>query len=144
SEIWADIDTARTSFGREGLVSSVTVKLESLTKYDEFKAAIENEKQLGLEAMRESVYFQKQSEGTTMFVTVMGVIISILFSVGAMIGAMITMYAAVAQRQREVGTLRALGFSRISILFSFLVEALVLALIGGAFGAAAAVLMAFV
>jgi putative ABC transport system permease protein len=144
SEVWADIDTVRTSFGREGLVSSVTVKLESKTKYDVFEAAIETDKQLGLEAMRESVYYEKQSEDTRMFVMALGLVIAVLFSMGAMIGAMITMYAAVSQRRREVGTLRALGFSRASILMSFVFEAVLLALAGGLLGALGATAMSFV
>lgn len=144
SEVWADIDTVRTSFGREGLVSSVTVKLESKLKYDAFAAAVGTDKQLGLEAMRESVYYEKQSEDTQKFVTYLGVVIAVLFSAGAMIGAMITMYAAVSQRRREVGTLRALGFSRASILISFVLEAVLLALAGGLFGVLAATAMSFV
>lgn len=144
SEVWADIDTVRTSFGREGLVSSVTVKLESKLKYDAFAAAVGTDKQLGLEAMRESVYYEKQSEDTQKFVTYLGVVIAVLFSAGAMIGAMITMYAAVSQRRREVGTLRALGFSRASILISFVIEAVLLALAGGLFGVLAAMAMSFV
>jgi putative ABC transport system permease protein len=144
SEVWADVDTVRTSFGREGLVSSVTAQLESPTKLDGFETAVENDKQLGLEAMRQDKYFEKASEGTTTFITAMGVVIAIVFSIGAMIGAVITMYAAVAQRQREIGTLRALGFSRVAILGSFLLEAVMLALVGGALGAAAAACMGFV
>jgi putative ABC transport system permease protein len=144
SEVWADLETVRSSFGREGVVSSVTVKLESASKFDAFAATVSSDKQLGLEALRENAYFAKQSEDTTEFITAMGMIISVLFSVGAMIGAMITMYAAVSQRRREVGTLRALGFSRAAILFSFLLEAFLLALVGGALGAAAATLMGFV
>jgi putative ABC transport system permease protein len=144
SEVWADIDTVRTSFGREGLVSSVTVKLESASKLDAFESAVETDKQLGLEAMRESVFYEKASEGTTQFVTVFGMVIAVLFSFGAMIGAMITMYAAVAQRRREVGTLRALGFSSPAILLSFLLEAVLLALAGGVLGALAASAMSLV
>jgi putative ABC transport system permease protein len=144
SEIWADIDTVRTSFGREGLVSSVTVKLESRGQFDVFAAAVGTDKQLGLEAMRESAYYEKQSEDTRKFVTYFGVVIAVLFSAGAMIGAMITMYAAVSQRRREVGTLRALGFSRFSILMSFVLEAVILALVGGVVGALAATAMSLV
>lgn len=144
SEVWADIDTVRTSFGREGLVSSVTVKLESAGKLDAFEAAVETDKQLGLEALRESAYYEKQSEGTTQFVTILGTVTAVLFSIGAMIGAMITMYAAVSQRRREVGTLRALGFSKSAILMSFLLEAVLLALVGGGVGALAATAMSLV
>lgn len=144
SEIWTDIDTVRTSFGREGLYSSVTVKLESPSKYDGFESAVENDKQMGLEAFRENAYYEKQSEGTSIFITALGIIVALFFSVGAMIGAMITMYAAVAQRAREIGTLQALGFSRFSVLCSFLLESTLLALLGGALGALAALCMSFV
>ena len=138
SEVWADVDTVRTSFGRPGLVSSVTVQLAGSTKFEAFKAAIESDRQILLEAIRESSYYEKQSEGTSLFVAALGVVIALFFSVGAMIGASITMYAAVAQRQREIGTLQALGFSRMSILLSFLLESFVLALGGGAVGVVAA------
>ena len=138
SEVWADVDTVRTSFGRPGLVSSVTVQLAGSTKFEAFKAAIESDRQILLEAIRESSYYEKQSEGTSLFVAALGVVIALFFSVGAMIGASITMYAAVAQRQREIGTLQALGFSRMSILLSFLLESFVLTLGGGAVGVVAA------
>ncbi len=134
SEVWADIDTVRTSFGRGSSSSSVTVLLESPAAYDSFAAYVENDKQLGLEPSKESVYYDKQSEGTSLFITSLGAIIAFFFSVGAMIGAMITMYGAVAQRSKEVGTLRALGFSRGAVLLSFLFESSVLALIGGIIG----------
>ncbi|MFZ5890799.1 MAG: ABC transporter permease [Myxococcota bacterium] len=143
SEVWADIDTVRSAFGRDGLNSSVTVRLESPLKYDVFKATMEGDKQLGLEALRESEYYKKQSSGTSIFITAVGAVISIFFSFGAMIGAVITMLAAVAQRQREIGTLRALGFSRGSILFSFLLEAVLLALVGGVLGIIGALGMSF-
>jgi putative ABC transport system permease protein len=134
SEVWADIDAVRNSFGRGSSSSSATVVLDSSAAYDAFAAYIENDKQLGLEPMRESVYYDKQSEGTSVFITALGAIIAFFFSVGAMIGAMITMYGAVAQRSKEVGTLRALGFSRGAVLLSFLFESVVLATIGGLLG----------
>jgi putative ABC transport system permease protein len=135
SEIWCDVDTLRSTFGREGLVSSVLVQLESPTKFDAFRAAMEHDKQLGLQAYREDEYYEKQSEGTSIFISAIGILVSLFFSIGAMIGATITMYAAVSQRSREIGTLQALGFSRFSVLVAFLFEAVVLALIGGALGA---------
>jgi putative ABC transport system permease protein len=134
SEVWADIETVRNSFGRGSSSSSVTVLLDSPQSYDGFAAYVENDKQLGLEPLKESVYYDKQSEGTSLFITILGSIIAFFFSVGAMIGAMITMYGAVAQRAKEVGTLRALGFSRGAVLLSFLFESIVLALIGGVIG----------
>jgi putative ABC transport system permease protein len=144
SEVWADLDTVRASFGREGAVSSVRARLASESAFDAFKLAVEEDKQLGFQATRETEYYEKQSEGTSIFVTALGSIIAFFFSVGAMIGAMITMYASIANRQREIGTLRALGFSRRSILFSFLLESLLLSLIGGAVGAVAAIAMSTV
>ena len=134
SEVWADIETVRSSFGRGSSSSSVTVVLDSPAAYDGFAAYVENDKQLGLEPFREPVYYEKQSEGTSIFITIMGVSIAFFFSVGAMIGAMITMYGAVSQRSKEVGTLRALGFSRGAVLLSFLFESSALALIGGVIG----------
>ena len=143
SEVWADLDTARSSFGREGLVSSVTVRLDSPAKFDAFRATMESDKQLGLEALLETAYYEKQSEGTSIFILALGIVISLFFAVGATFGAVITMYAAVSQRQREIGTLRALGFSRSSILFSFLLESCLLALAGGVLGAAVAFCLGF-
>jgi putative ABC transport system permease protein len=144
SEVWGDVDTVRAAFGRDGVVSSVTVQLASHTSYDGFAAAMEHDKQLGLKVQRESDYYDKQSEGTAKFVQFLGQAIVFFFSVGAMIGAMITMYAAVANRGREIGTLRALGFSRFQVLTSFLLEAFLLALLGGALGAVASLAMMFV
>jgi putative ABC transport system permease protein len=144
SEVWADRDTLRAAFGREGSVSSVRVRLESASKLEGFQTAVEQDKRLGLSVTRETKYYEDQSEGLAIFISVMGSLIAIFFSVGAMIGAMITMYAAVANRQREIGTLRALGFSRSSILLSFLMESSLLAIIGGIIGTAASMCMGFV
>ncbi len=144
SEVWAGVDTVRSSFGREGLVSSVTVQLESGSKYDAFKATVESDKQLGLQSFRESEYYSKVSSGTATFVSAIGIVITVFFSIGAMIGAAITMYAAVAQRRREIGTLQALGFTRRAVLGSMLVESIVLATVGGLVGAVASLFMGFV
>lgn len=144
SEVWADLNTIRTGFGREGLVSSVRVRLESPTKFDGFKASLEQNRQLNLEATKEADYVEKQSQGITIFISALGFVIAFFFGIGAIIGAMITMYAAVANRQREIGTLRALGFSRTSIVMSFLAESVFLALAGGAVGAVASLGLGFV
>jgi putative ABC transport system permease protein len=144
SEVWADLDTLRSAFGREGAVSSVRVKLDSKTKLDAFRTAVEQDKRLGLSVMRETAYYDQQSEGLALFITIMGSVIAALFAIGAMLGAMITMYGAIANRQREIGTLRALGFSRTSILSSFLLEAILLTFIGGAVGALASLAMKLV
>lgn len=144
SEVWVDRDLLRQAYGRQGIVSSVRVRLESPAKFDAFRAGVENDKRLGLQALRESVFYEKQSEGAALFVGALGTVVSVFFAVGAMIGAMITMYGAVANRQREIGTLRALGFSRTSILTAFLLEAVLLAVVGGVVGAVASMSMALV
>lgn len=141
SEIWVDVDTLRSTFGREGIVSSVVVQLESPSKFDAFAATVEHDKQLGMEVYREDKYYEKQSEGTSIFITALGVIIAVFFSMGAMIGATITMYAAVSQRSREIGTLQALGFSRFAVLVAFMFESIVLAFGGACLGAVASLAM---
>jgi putative ABC transport system permease protein len=144
SEVWVDRDVLKTSFGREGSVSSVRCRLDKPTSFDAFKVSIEQDKRLGLSAMRETVYYDKQSQGLSIFITVLGSLVAFFFSLGAMIGATITMYASIANRQREIGTLRALGFSRLSIMTCFLLEAIALSLIGGVIGAVASLAMSSV
>lgn len=137
SEAWTDIDAARTAFGREGIVQSVRARLVSEGSFDAFKRALESNRQLGVDVVRESAYYEKQSQGTSLFVTAMGTVVAFFFAVGAMIGAMITMYSAVANRKREIGTLRALGFGRFTIMLSFLLESVLLSLVGGVVGVVA-------
>jgi len=144
SEVWADRDAMATAFGRTTVVSSVRVRLSSASDFDTLRAALEGNRQLGVDVKRETVWYEEQSQGTSMFIRAIGLLVAVFFSVGAMIGAMITMHAAVAARQREIGTLRALGFSRSSILVSFLFESIVLSLVGGAMGAAGSLVMRFV
>src|SRR6202142_2820050 len=144
SEVWVDREVLRQAYHREGIVSSVRVRLESPTKFDAFRAGVENDKRLGLQALRETAFYEKQSEGVSIFIGALGTIVSVFFAVGAMIGAMITMYAAVANRQREIGMLGAVGFSRTSILGSFVFESVLLATLGGALGAVAALGMGLV
>jgi putative ABC transport system permease protein len=144
SEVWVDRELLRQAYGRQGVVSSVRVRLESPSKFDAFRVGVENDKALGLMALRETVFYENQSSGVAAFVGGLGSVVSFFFAVGAMIGAAITMYGAVANRQREIGTLRALGFSRRSILLSFLFEAVILSVIGGAAGAVASLAMGLV
>ena len=138
SEVWVALDTVRSSFGRQGIRSAIRVKLTSAAAFGDFQRAVEQDKRLGLQAMRETDYYEKLSEGTGLFITVLGTLVSVFFSIGAVIGAAITMYAAVANRSREVGILRALGFSRLAILFSFVSESVMLAMLGGVLGVGAA------
>lgn len=141
SEVWGDLDVVRTALGRGSVVSSARVRLESPAKFKAYKAAIEGEKRLGMKVMRERDYYETQSAQTGGFLAGMGIAVAILFSLGAMIGAAITMNGAIAHRTREIGTLRALGFSKLSILASFLLEAIFLALLGGVIGVAFALLL---
>ena len=135
SEVWASLDDLRSAFGRTGLASSVRVRLSSPDALVAFQKSVAEDPQLGFDVLRETEYYEKQSEGLAMFITVLGMVIAVFFSIGAMIGAMITMYGSVASRQREIGTLRALGFSRIGILTSFLAESIFLCAAGGLIGA---------
>ena len=144
SEVWGDLETVRRGFGREDGVSSVRVQLASADKMDAFKTAVESDKQLQLEVFPEQTYFEKSSEGTSAFVNGLGITIAVFFSIGAMIGALITMYASVAQRRKEIGTLRALGFSKVAILTSFLMESAMLAAAGGVLGVLSALALGFV
>jgi putative ABC transport system permease protein len=144
SEVWVDRELLRQAYGRQGIVSSVRVRLTSPAAFDTFRAGVENDKRLGLQALRETAFYEKQSEGAAILFGAIGGAVSFFFGVGAMIGAMITMYAAVANRQREIGTLRALGFSGGSVLVSFLVEAVVLSVLGGVVGAIASLAMGLV
>jgi len=144
SEVFVDLHVLRQTFAREGYVSSVRVRLDSPSKFDAFKANVESNRQLGLVVMREADFFEKQSEQTGFLLKFIGYMVGIFFAIAAVIGATITMNAQVAGRTREIGTLRALGFSRISILFSFLLESVVLSVIGGGVGAIAALGLGFI
>ena len=102
---------------------------------------LETDPRLTIEARRETRYYSDRSEAMARFLRILGLTLTVIFSLGAIIGAMITMYAAVAHRTAEIGTLRALGFSRASILLAFIAEALLLGLLGGVLGIAAATLL---
>ncbi|OGP74873.1 MAG: multidrug ABC transporter permease [Deltaproteobacteria bacterium RBG_16_49_23] len=133
SEIWGDADQLMQTF-RRNAYSSVLFKLRDPSQFDAVKKRIENDPRLTLEAKRENRYYAEQSEMMATFLRILGTSLTIIFSLGAIIGAMITMYAAVSTRTNEIGTMRALGFRRLSILGAFLFEALFLGLIGGCAG----------
>ncbi len=141
SEVWGDLDYVRNALGREAVVSSARVRLNSPSDFDAYRQTIETDKRFSMKVMRESDYNEKQSQQTASFLKTLGVVVAILFSIAAMLGAAITMNGAVAHRTREIGTLRALGFSRRSILSSFLIEAIVLAGIGGILGSVLVLLL---
>jgi putative ABC transport system permease protein len=133
SEIWGDADQLMQTF-RRNAYSSILFRLRESSQFDVVKKRIENDPRLTLEAKRENRYYAEQSEMMAKFLRILGISLTIIFSLGAIIGAMITMYAAVAIRTAEIGTMRALGFQRLSILSAFLFESLLLGLIGGLVG----------
>ena len=125
SEIWGDADQMMQAFRRNAY--SVTVlKLVSADRFPAFRARLEADPRLTVEAKRETVFYAEQSELLANFIRILGLTLSVIFSFGAIIGAMITMYAAVSNRTAEIGTLRALGFQRRSMLAAFLLESLFL------------------
>jgi len=131
------------AFGRP-VYSSLTFRLAQPGGFDQLKARLQSDPRMQyVELKHERDYYQEQSKTLAMFIRTLGIIVTTIFSFGAMIGAMITMYAAVANRTVEVGTLRALGFRRRSVLGAFLVESVLLALVGGALGVALAALLSF-
>jgi ABC-type antimicrobial peptide transport system permease subunit len=110
------------------------VRLRDRESFGDLARRIGEDQRLVLDVKQEPLFYEEQSKQLSTFISYLGITLSIIFSVGAMIGAMITMYAAVASRTGEIGTLRALGFRRSSILAAFLLESTLLALVGGAMG----------
>lgn len=137
SEIWGDADQLMQSF-RRPVYSSVMFRMKNTTQFEGLKQRLESDPRLTVEAKMETRYYLDQSEAMAKFLRILGLALTVIFSLGAIIGAMITMYAAVANRVIEIGTLRALGFQRWSILMAFVLEALFLGLLGGIFGVGSA------
>lgn len=140
SEIWGDAEQMLQAF-RRTVFSALIFRLTENDRFDAVKSAIESDPRLTLEAKRETRFYADQSEAMSKFISYLGTTISVIFSIGAIIGAMITMYASVASRTAEIGTLRALGFSRAAVLAAFLSESLLLGLLGGVAGLVAASFM---
>ena len=137
SEVWGDVDLMMPAFQRDGY-QSVTLKLTDASAFESLAAAVTADPRLDLKAYPERDYYEGQSETTGTLIRVFATFVTAILSIGAVFGAMNTMYAAVAYRTREIGTLRALGFSRSRIVSAFLAESVALALVGGAIGCALA------
>lgn len=137
SEIWGDAEQMMQAF-RRNAYSTIVLRVADPAAAQRVRDAIDTDPRLKLEAKPEIQFYAEQSEALATFIRILGLSLSIIFSVGAIVGAMITMFAAVAQRTGEIGTLRALGFRRSAVLVAFLGEALLLALVGGAIGLVAA------
>ncbi len=137
SEVWGDVDLLMASF-RRPVYSSMLGRLRDASEFAALRERILGDPRLTVDAWRESEYYAAQSALMARFIRILGITLTLLFSVGAVIGAMVTMYAAVATRTAEIGTLRALGFGRGTILMTFLVESVLLGTLGGLIGLGAA------
>ncbi|MGH9345809.1 MAG: ABC transporter permease [Vicinamibacterales bacterium] len=135
SEIWADADVLNGNYQRPaGVFQSATARLRSADDFAAFETAVERDPRLRVQAIREPAYYEGQSQVVTTLITVLGGLVAIVMGLGAVLGALNTMYSAVAERSREIAVLRALGFGRASVVLSFLVEALCIASVGGIVG----------
>jgi ABC-type antimicrobial peptide transport system permease subunit len=135
SEIWGDGFQMLDAFNRGSSVSTMTLKLDDPANFEQFKQNFDNDRRLNqFEPKREQEFFAEQSAGMATFIRILGIFITTIFSLGATVGAMITMYTAVANRTVEIGTLRSLGFRRRSILTAFLIESMIIAITGAVLG----------
>jgi len=137
SEVWGDLPITQNIFRREGSVSSVIVRLESKDSFDDLGIYIENYPSLELRVLTELDFYDSQASGSDL-IKIFGQVVGYIMAVGAIFAALNTMYSAVSTRLVEIGTLRALGFNGSTVLVSLMIEALILAIIGGLLGAAIA------
>jgi len=133
SEVWGDVDLMIPAFQRREYTSAIA-KLTDASAFEGFESAVAADPRLELRPQRERQYYEDQSATTSTLIRVFATFVTAILSIGAVFGAMNTMYAAVAYRTREIGTLRALGFSRVRIVLAFLAESIALALVGGIIG----------
>jgi len=142
SEIWGDVEQLLQAF-RRNVFSSVIMRLQDPATFPELKARLEDDPRLPVQVRREVEFYEAQSKRLADFIRVLGMVLTAIFGLGAVLGAMVTMYAQVGARIGEIGTLRALGFPRRDILLAFLVEAVLLGLAGWALGLIPASLLNF-
>lgn len=141
SEIWSDAAVLQPAYNRQDGFQSVYVKLSDPSAFQEFKDALTTDPRLEVKVLRQSEFYEEQSTMVTRFITTIGVFIASLMALGALFGALNTMYSAVAGRTREISTLRALGFGSAPVVFSVLAESVLLSILGGLLGAGAAYLL---
>jgi putative ABC transport system permease protein len=135
SEVWCDAKILNQILLRPpNIFQSATVHLNSPADFQQFKDSVTSDPRLNVDTMREIDYYAKQSTTMTRLITVLGGIVAAIMAVGAVFGALNTMYSAVAERGREIATMRALGFSNLNVLLSFLFEALLISIVGGLIG----------
>lgn len=133
SEVWGDAEQLMQAFRRLNF-SSALLKLTRSDRFEALQKDISAEVRLTIDVKREQLFYEDQSRALSLFITILGNVLTVIFSIGAIIGAAITMYASVAMRTSEIGTLRALGFRRPAILVAFLGESMLLGLAGGLAG----------
>lgn len=130
SEIWGDVEILMPSFRRDRF-SSLTFRLAPGADFEALRARLEEDPRLTVTVKREQSFYEDQSKALSMFIRILGTFVSVIFSIGAIVGAMITMYSAVANRVREIGVLRALGFSSWTIFAAFVKECVLMGVLGG-------------
>jgi putative ABC transport system permease protein len=139
SEVWADAAILNGFYQRPpNVFQSATVRLRTADEFPAFEATLQGDPRLTAQATREPDYYAKQSQTVTTLITVLGTLIAIIMGLGAVFGALNTMYSAVSERAREIAVLRAIGFGGGAIILSFFVESLIISLVGGAVGCLAA------
>jgi putative ABC transport system permease protein len=135
SEVWCDARVLDDVYKRPtNIFQSATVHLTSPAAFQQFKDSVTSDPRLNVDVSREIDYYAKQSTAMTRLITILGGLVAFVMAIGAIFGALNTMYSAVSERGREIGTMRALGFGAGAVVFSFLLEALFIALIGGVIG----------
>jgi putative ABC transport system permease protein len=139
SEVWGDLDVIAAAFNRRGGFQSVTLRLADPSTVAAFNDELQRNPRLQVQLIQERKYYDDQSAQVSMPLMGLAAFVAIVMGIGAVFGAMNTMYAIVAARTREIGTLRALGFSRVAILVTFVTESTLLALAGGVLGCALAI-----
>ncbi|MFC3551345.1 ABC transporter permease [Lysobacter cavernae] len=134
SEVWADADVVATTYRRGSSRTSVTARLDNAQAFKGFKAALAADPRLDVDASTTLDYFSKQSEQMTKIIRIIGIVVGSIMAIGAVFGALNTMFATVATRAREIATLRALGFRSVPVVVAVMLETMLLALIGGLIG----------
>jgi putative ABC transport system permease protein len=138
SEIWGDTGVVGSTYRRGSSTSSVSMRLTSAAAFEAIKAALTTDPRIKVDVSTTRHYYNQQSEAITRAIRILGITVGVIMAVGAIFGALNTMYAAVATRAREIATLRAIGFRGLPVIVSVLLETMLLALLGGALGAALA------
>ncbi|GAB2535509.1 ABC transporter permease [Rhodanobacter koreensis] len=134
SELWADAGIVGPAYRRGSSVTTVFARLTGPAAFDKFKAELSSDPRLQVDVATTLEYFSKQSEGTSKAITIIGIVVGAIMAIGAVFGALNTMFAAVATRAREIATLRAIGFRGLPVVMAIMLETMLLALIGGALG----------